>query len=217
MREADLAYGPEEESPLCWMCDTTSARRASEHVFPRWLLSRIPARSLTAVEICETCNSGWMSGLEVVFRAAAFRRPRAGQISQTTQLIIARWFAKTAVMVGVAEQSGMLVPAPARHGLRSGLPDGFEVFLGRHAARVKKLEYRIGVGAEPAFVCGIRVGELIGVVVFQSPRVVKSAKPLLRIGPSQKRKIGWNDLPTVRAIDECVRYRSVARKHGRPA
>src|SRR3954471_8448354 len=123
--------------PICWMCDTLASPRASEHVFPHWLLARIPGRTIAVDEICATCNSGWMSGLEVVFRAA-FRRPRTGVISASTQLILARWFAKTAVLIEVAETGATVTPPAARHGLKTGLPHAYEVYLARHRGRMKR-------------------------------------------------------------------------------
>lgn len=195
--------------PWCWMCDRDGAAspRACEHVFPRWLARRIPGRELTVDEICLACNSGWMSRLEVVFRSAVFGRPRTGTLSATTQLAVARWFAKTAVLVEVAEGVGSVVPAATRRALAVGLPQSYDVFLARHAEPRRRLEQRIVRVGGGAFACAVRLGDLVGVTLYQPGRAVKPAKPLLRIGPRQTRRIAWTDLPTVRSVEEALRLR----------
>ena len=205
-----------EAVPTCWMCDTTSAPRAKEHVFPRWLLDRfhasdqllapgVRAQAFTALEICTSCNSGWMSGLEVRFRSAAFGT-RSGVIPAHTQLVIARWFAKTAVLADAAGKRRARVTPAARHGLKRGLPTGFDVYLSRHADPRRRLEYRLAEDGS-AFACAVRLGDLVGVVHFEEPRPrVRREKALLRIGPLQTRRVTWAQLPTVRSVDECLRF-----------
>ncbi len=207
LTEAATALGV---SPWCWMCDRDAAAspRASEHVFPRWLVRRIPRRELTVGEICLACNSGWMSRLEVVFRAAMFTRPRRGVLSATTQLGIARWFAKTAVLIDVAEHGGTAVPAGVRHALARGLPESFDVLLARHAGPGRRLEQRI-VRQGGDVVCAVRLGDLVGVAHHRLPRPrARPRRPLLRIGPAQHRRLTWDQLPTVRSLDEAVRQRA---------
>ena len=217
--------GDQREPPFCWMCDAMSGPRAAEHVYPRWLLTKlgasahtfpgaVAASSLTVSEVCATCNSGWMSGLEVVFRSGAFEQPRRGPLVDTTQAIIARWFAKTAVLLNVALAHGNLVEEPTRHALRRGLPVAFAVHLARRPQAPIKIEYRIASG-DGVLVTAIRLGELVGVVLYAEPSPsTRPERPLLRIAPQQRRRIAWDQLPSVRSLAEATRARLIRDRIG---
>ncbi|HET7700731.1 MAG TPA: hypothetical protein VFM06_07700, partial [Candidatus Limnocylindria bacterium] len=137
---------------------------------------------------------------------------RSGVIPAHTQLVICRWFAKTAVLADAAGKRRTRVGAAARHGLQRGLPAGFDVYLARHAGPRLRLEYRVAQDGA-AFACAIRLGDLVGVVLFEEPRPgLRPEKALLHIGPPQTRRITWAQLPTVQSIDESLRSRQRARR-----
>ena len=205
-------------APWCWMCDATGTPRAAEHVFPQWLLARlgaaghtfaggVRAAELTVPEVCAVCNTGWMSALEVAFRSVAFEQPRRGPIADTTQLILARWFAKTAVLVHAAAGSADRIQDADRHALRRGLPATFTVHLARSSAAGSRIER--AVRAEDVASAAIRLGELVGVVHHSPPGPApRPSRPLLRVAPVQRRRIAWDQLPSVGSLAETLRLRA---------
>ena len=146
-----------------WTCPICGepGKRTREHVFARWLSDLFgvashpitlyssrggklwSARGLdTVVSVCATCNSGWMSELEVAFRAvykdAILGYPRTLNGADLTTL--AHWATKTALMLQ-PHLSGMgevvHVPTGHRRALPRGTPPGTRVWLGAYAPRTR--------------------------------------------------------------------------------
>ena len=199
------------------MCDARDVPRAAEHVYPRWLLARLGAAGhtfgggvraddLTVAEVCASCNTGWMSGLEVSFRSVAFEQPRRGPLVETTQLILARWFVKTAVLFHALAGSADRIPETDRHALRRGLPETFSVRLARQPHAAARIDRALRTGDQVA--AAVRLGDLVGVVHHVATEgSIRPARALLRIGPAQRRRIAWDQLPSVRSLDDALRVR----------
>jgi hypothetical protein len=130
---------PEAASPTgCLFCGDTDARRTREHVFPRWLLrdfdlaedgvaplhmssdfkllSRRLHRLADLVEgrVCETCNNGWMSDLEVevqpILGPLIAGTAELDQLTRSERLTLARWTVKTAYMLNWSANYPRKVP-----------------------------------------------------------------------------------------------------------
>lgn len=111
----------------CLACGETSSPASREHVFSRWLLeelecldapislfrrlgdgsstqARVPITldSFKLKRVCERCNSGWMSRLEVSVKPILLpimRRTRAlGSLDEEERRILAKWAGKTAII-----------------------------------------------------------------------------------------------------------------------
>jgi len=199
------------------MCDATGTPRAAEHVYPRWLLTKLGANAhtfsggvraddLTVAEVCAACNTGWMSALEVSFRSVAFEQPRRGPLVGTTQLILARWFAKTAVLVHARAGTAGRIPAADRHALRRGMPEIFSVHLARWPRSGVRIDHAVQTAGRLS--AAIRLGDLVGVVHHAAgEEPPRPARPLLRVGPTQRRRIAWDQLPSVRSLQDALRVR----------
>lgn len=110
----------------CVFCFTplTAQNRSKEHVIARWLQDErainaevlsagfatscaakvtreMPIDQFLAGHVCQSCNNGWMSELEVQARKPLLdllaRRVEARTLSQNEKLILAKWAVKTAV------------------------------------------------------------------------------------------------------------------------
>src|SRR5205823_9121471 len=138
-------------SPRCVLCLRGGLPMTREHIFARWLVSRVHGARLTPsngssgqpssppaplrisrviAQVCAECNAGWMSSLEVSFRRTLFARPRVGPLPAPDRVILSRWFTKTAVLLAQA-QGRELVGAAHRSQLTTGMPDDVEVFIAR--------------------------------------------------------------------------------------
>lgn len=249
-RAVTLAYRVDEPTPPCWLCDSNVGPRAKEHIFPRWLVAKlkaenhifepshydvlgnlissrgpVPAAGFTAGEVCKRCNGGWMSDLEQLFGKVAFAVPRRGAISDRKRAVLARWFAKTAVVMNTSQNYRLLVPATARHTIAGRLSPDFHVFLARHPSTAARLEYSMGmlgplvdvardqVGAfmavhQSTLLCAIRLDTLVGVVLYRPGGPCFQPVPdLLRIWPTTKGLIRWSDLPAIGALKDCALVR----------
>jgi len=112
----------EGEAPprgLCRFCLREDAALTREHVFARWLVTRLRAWRVTyksngltdtahtriadlVTNVCGACNGGWMSELEVSFRQGVFGRSRPERLAAPTRRVLSRWFTKTATLVAYA-------------------------------------------------------------------------------------------------------------------
>jgi hypothetical protein len=130
---------PDAETPSgCLFCGDVEGRRTREHVFPQWLLrdfalaeeaiaplhmtsdfkliSRRLHRLVDLVEgrICERCNNGWMSDLEVAVRPILgpllAGTSELETLTKTARLTLARWTAKTAYMLNWSANYPRKVP-----------------------------------------------------------------------------------------------------------
>jgi hypothetical protein len=149
-----LEHRVREAVPFCWFCPATHGRRSREHVFPQWLLrhygaeqervaphrwtsdgvlgsqrAEMPLSSVVAGEVCEACNSRWMSQLETDVAPVLTAAPRRGRIPIEDALVLARWFTKVAVALNVSMPFRLLFDAPTRHALADGMPDNVIVAL----------------------------------------------------------------------------------------
>jgi hypothetical protein len=82
-------------------------------------------------EVCASCNNGWMASLEASTKPILIRKPLRGRITHDEAVVLARWFAKTAVNLNVSQPYRLLVEAPSRHALATHIPDRFAVYLFR--------------------------------------------------------------------------------------
>jgi len=236
-----LAHRVVEPVPFCWFCDRAAGKRSKEHIFPQWLLKhhgamdervhpiRIslplggavasergqrPLRAHFNGEVCADCNNGWMSALEVSAAPILTQDPRRGEIAAEDAIILARWFAKTAVNLNVSQPFRLLVDKAARHGLATGIPDGFAVHLFRvreqdgvfdwaqkspDAAtcpqdRVSSMRRLL----ELTLVTHIRIADLVAVVVY-ARKPLRPADVVTsdgsRIYPASEVSPEWDELP----------------------
>ncbi|WP_152364937.1 hypothetical protein [Microlunatus speluncae] len=236
-----LAHRVVEPVPFCWFCDRTASKRSKEHIFPQWLLrhhnamdERVhpiraslplggvvasergerPLRAHFNGEVCADCNNGWMSALEVAVTPLLTLDPRQGPISGDDALTLARWFAKTAINLNVSQPFRLLVNAPARHGLATGVPSGFAVHLFRSEKQNGVFDW-VQKSADAALcspdhlgdmqrlieltlVTHIRIADLVGVVVY-APELPRPENIVLRdavrIYPRPGSAPAWESLP----------------------
>lgn len=236
-RGARLGVRIREEPPFCWFCPSEKGRLSNEHIFAKWLLDRLDANSeeftpahfdhqlrlisyrgpltatsLVAGNVCETCNSGWMSALEVAFDAAVFQKPRRGEILVQDRTKIARWFTKTAIAINTSQNYRLLLPKRVRHSVRSGLPDHVSVFLGRVSNPPYKIQFAQGfqsmatiVGGLPlawdaraaverVYAAAILVDGLLGTIIYAPGLHARPHFPLKRIWPLTSERITWGSL-----------------------
>lgn len=90
-----------------------------------------PLRAHVNGEVCANCNNGWISSLEARAKPILTRHPLHGRISDDEALVLARWFAKTAVNLNVSQPYRLLVDAADRHALATHVPEPFAVYLFR--------------------------------------------------------------------------------------
>ena len=149
------------ETKVCVFCEARPT--TIEDIWPKWIgryLGRRPARTFIrdtsglirsfrglsnvqrAKVVCETCNGGWMKGLEdyanpllkVMFDE---RLAIALHGSDTTQLKVAQWIVKTAMMLQLAytlETTSAIPDLVFKEFARSQIiPDDCFIFLARHS------------------------------------------------------------------------------------
>lgn len=238
-RGARLAWRVEEPVPFCWLCDRVSGKRAREHVFPQWLLQAlgaedeefhpvhrdmlgrlvsargpIPARAFVAGEVCEACNHGWMSDLEVLVAPILFPPGGRGTLSVRDQAVLSRWLIKTAVVLNTSQNYRLMVPREARHALAHGVPSDFGVYLARHAQtdggqlnfmQVAGVSMSIvqsdrvdehAHASERVYGCALAINDFLGVVIYAVPGAwAVPSEPMARIWPPTQ-AVRWGDLPT---------------------
>lgn len=197
-----------EQVPYCWMCPTTSGPRAREHLFPQWLLREfdaehdrfeptryvslwnggvvgsqrgpLTANALTVGAVCAPCNNGWMASLESAARPYLLGEDK--HLTAEAILTLARWFAKTAIIINVSQPYRLLWHNTRRHQAQTRVPDNVAISLYRVAE--PDLNWRQGsqmswhsvpsaldqmhtstLHSGLTHVCLIQVGTLVGVVV----------------------------------------------------
>jgi hypothetical protein len=144
----------------CLSCEGPIINRAKEHVIPEWLLKVLGVQyeeliqavatgsedrienerrhafdSLQEGRICESCNSGWMSELENNAKPllVPLMKGEVGlsSLSDSECLIVARWAAKTAIVLSNCSSLRMPGPSGSLRFLKENpllLPPGFGVF-----------------------------------------------------------------------------------------
>ena len=187
----DLEDGPEEFSHPTALVGWLAARGLMEPGLPAD--ARI-ARLVASV--CGECNAGWMSGLEVSFRAAVFAKSRPEHLAEPTRRTLSRWFAKTATLV--AHAAGQeLVPVDHWPALTNAMPDGIRVGLARLRRPRQPLDIRLEyAGADdPAArlisVC-VQVDDLVAIVTRRP-----SVTPATTLWPMRSHLLRWTTLPVV--------------------
>jgi hypothetical protein len=192
-----------------------------EHVFARWLVSKLRAWRAThaahgpadaaadariarlVTNVCGACNAGWMSGLEVSFRQAVFAKSRPEHVAEPTRRTLSRWFAKTAVLVAHAAGEE-LVPADQWPELTDAMPRGIRVGL----ARVRRPRQPLDVGLEygapdenhPAgklASVALQVDDLAAIVTERS-----SVTPATTLWPIRSHVLRWTTLPVVNRLSD---------------
>jgi hypothetical protein len=161
---------------FCLFCNQklTKSSATNEHVVAQWLLRELqigdqmispaggqrgkppprrthPWSALVVSDVCAACNSGWLSDLESAMKpvlpalAAGQRAPAA--LSESENLALARWAAKTAFLIQRTAGVPTVIPLDAFCALRdqpSGLPAGTFVFAfqdkGDHAVPINGLQ-----------------------------------------------------------------------------
>lgn len=152
---------------ICLSCEKPIVDRAKEHVIAEWLLRALDVQyeavthavangSTDQVQstrvftfdafregrICEGCNGGWMKDLEDEAKPLLIPLMNAergvSSLDEKECLIVARWTAKTAAVLGSCIELGKPAPAGTLRRLRdkpNELPDGFGVFAGQQPIR----------------------------------------------------------------------------------
>jgi hypothetical protein len=206
----------ESRPQSCAVCLRVNKPMTREHIFARWLIRQVhgarlvpssaqgtstaPTRIARVIAgVCAECNAGWMSGLEVSFRRALFARPRIGTLQAPDRITLSRWFTKTAVLLAEAA-GGVLVGAPHRAQLVTGMPDDVEVFLARRRRPRQRLDFVLDVVADPdAAVLRVRsaailVDDLVGHV---AARGTLTSRHGTRLWPLRSHTLRWETLPVI--------------------
>ncbi|MEP6695184.1 MAG: hypothetical protein ABJB39_11135 [Chloroflexota bacterium] len=200
----------------CEFCDRPAAL-TREHVFPRWLVTRLKAWQVTpsaadvpapalsqriarmTVSVCADCNAGWMSTLEVAFRQAVFPKSRVGLIAHPTRTVMSRWFTKTAIVIARASAHEFL-PTISRIDLARSMPAGVHVDLARLRRPRQPLDCALGLrdsaqDAASARTVMVQVGDLVALVGGE-PMPRADARGT-RLWPLRSHAMRWETLPVV--------------------
>lgn len=226
------------------MCATREPGRTNEHVYPAWLIRhlglkgairpvhfdplgrRITERGPISLQkhlngqVCGACNGGWMSAPEGRFKLL-YEGPRAAAITADARRTIARWFAKTSVVINTSQPYRLMWPAGARHQAARRVPADVRVWRCRRPdGAARQVSWAQGTPMAIAFGMGqaelalmsqahlavIEAGDLVGVLLRDPSRRLWSTDELAAVWPPDG-GLDWSDIPV---CDE-----SVARP-GRP-
>lgn len=232
-----------ETVPHCWMCDRDSGKQTREHIFARSLLNRFPEEqkqfepirlvhmgtavgshrgpfpgsALVAGGICEFCNNGWMSSLEVA--AAPFLLGDKSEVKGGDISMLAQWFVKTAVIINVSQPYRMLWEASRRHQIREKIPERVDISLYRvpdsdlnwkQGWLTNTSTIAEGVDYQEAYrwlelthFCQIQIGTLIGVIVsrpWQLSNAIVSMPGKSLWSDDDGHEIRMNELPLAKAF-----------------
>lgn len=148
----------------CIFCRSSlSGKRSSEHIFPRWIQERYDLSNEGVLQthfsekgevlsdrhhvlkkhicgrVCETCNNGWMSKLEVDAQPLIIQliesKKVLNNVNASDCFIIAKWASKTAYALHAASNYRDVIPLSHFRYLASGkkgLPTGVWVFAFQH-------------------------------------------------------------------------------------
>jgi hypothetical protein len=203
---------------VCVFCLRGGQKLTREHVFARWLISKVHGARLMAsgagelaahpigsipmsrviTGVCAGCNAGWMSGLEVSFRRTLFGRQRVGSVQAPERAILSRWFTKTAVLLAHA-RGGDFIAASDRSKVRTGMPESVEVLVGRRRRPRQPIDFAIETVPDPTGAVTVRsvaiqVDDLLGHVALRGS--LGSAHGT-RIWPLRSHAVRWDTLPIV--------------------
>lgn len=159
----------------------------TEHVFAQWLRRELGTsqRARVSAQVCAECNTGWMSALETSFRSA-FSRRRDGTLQPPDRTTIARWATKTASLLALAHEAVLVDDAAS---LRTGMPAGIEVSLGRR--RSAPIDYVVQQRA-----VAVMVDDLVATV---APVGTLAKAQGTQLWPLRTHTLRWDTLPVVRA------------------
>ncbi|HKY50331.1 MAG TPA: hypothetical protein VJP45_03660, partial [Candidatus Limnocylindria bacterium] len=200
----------------CQFCLREDVALTREHVFARWLVERLRAWQVThpsrvtdgaaadarlsrlVTTVCAACNAGWMSGLEVSFRAAVFGRERPERLAAPTRRVLSRWFTKTAMLI--ADASGQeLVPSQRWPDLTTAMPPHIRVGL----ARIRRPRQPLDLA--PVYVAGTRELSGVAVQVDDLAGLVTrgpSVAPATTLWPIRSHVLRWSTLPVVNRLTD---------------
>jgi hypothetical protein len=198
-----------ETVPFCWLCPATTGQRTREHVFAQRLLREFPPEltrfepvrytsmfagglvgshrgpfpgtALVAGAVCASCNNGWMSQLET--DARAYLLGQEALVAGEAVATLARWFAKTAIVINVSQPYRLLWHNTHRHQVRDRVPDNLAISLYRvsepdvnwaqgssmltHSVVPAEMDtFAVSkLTGELTHLCRIQVGTLVGTIV----------------------------------------------------
>lgn len=185
-----------------------------EHVFAHWLVrqvhgarllpsrapsSDVPATRIARVvaEVCADCNAGWMSSLEVAFGRVVFARERTGLIPAPDRATLSRWFTKTAALLAYAN-GAVLVDGARRSRLRTGMPDGVQVYLARRRRPPQPLDFALDMSSSPGTeVRATGVTVLVDDVQARVETEGAASGRGTRLWPLRTHALRWETLPVV--------------------
>jgi hypothetical protein len=150
-------------------------------------------------DVCDECNTGWMSSLEESFRRALFGRPRVGSLPAPDRVTLSRWFTKTAILLAHA-RGGALVAAAHRAQLVTGMPDDIEVFLARGRRPRQHLDFALDMMSDhDAEVPRVRSVAIMvdDVVAHVAARGALASRHGTRLWPLRSHTLRWETLPVI--------------------
>ena len=150
-------YAPRiiEHVPNCWFCDT-DLKGSNEHIFAKSLLKllnlekqkvapsrystiyntfadkrqEMPLTSVVCGEICEKCNNGWMSQLEIGVQDMDILTPRKHlDLNADEAKLLSRWGTKIAICLNISMPSRLLFDYETRHALVNSMPKNVSVYI----------------------------------------------------------------------------------------
>ncbi len=167
---SDAAVGDADgmiDAPTCVFCDRPTG--PAEYAWPEWLarflmdhhvdegaMLREPGLDLVVLErmeseidktvtcVCETCTNGWMQRLEENANSL-LRSMIVGDLTPlppARRKLLARWAAKTAIVMECASRTWVRTPRFASEHLRKvGVHPGTQVLVGRYDGHLQLLTY----------------------------------------------------------------------------
>ena len=164
---ASSAAGPAASGPTCVFCDRPTG--PTEYAWPEWLARflmdqhvdqgetlRAPGLDLVVLErmeteidktvtcVCDTCTHGWMQRLEEnaspLLRSMIVGDPTP--LPAARRKLLARWAAKTAIVMECASRTWIRTPRPVCEHLRKiGVHPGTQVLVGRYDGQMQLLTH----------------------------------------------------------------------------
>jgi hypothetical protein len=203
----------------CVFCQRAGQPMTREHVFARWLVTKVRGARLVAsggpatesaeatrlsrviADVCAECNAGWMSTLEVRFRSLLFARPRAGALQAPDRITLSRWSTKTAVLLAESI-GGTLGRAAERAGILSGMPEDLEVFIARRRRPRQPLDFAVDSGGDgDSWAPHVRSVAVFvdDLVAHVAPRGTLRSRHGTRLWPLRTHALRWETLPVITA------------------
>jgi hypothetical protein len=212
---------------FCLFCRQalTKSMATNEHVIPQWLLRlfRIgdqtvspagwqrgkghsrrshPWSRLVVSDVCENCNSGWLSDLENAVKpflpALAAGQRLLSTLTDEENLVLARWATKTAFLIQRAAGIPAIIPLDAFRSLRdgpTGLPAETFVFAfqddGEHPVPINGLQTQDWTVHAP-YEDAIDITTMIRATCKISLRIGRLHLLVAYLGTSGLEPVGWH-------------------------